>query len=203
MPPVSDRQGEREYWRTLEELAETPEYKELLHREFPEGADLPPQDFSRRRFLQLMGASITFAGFSGCSWPKEEIVPYAHRPEGLSPGVTRRFATTIDDGFSSNGLLVTSYDGRPIKIEGNPGHPIGGGKTDLLAQASVLDVYDPDRSRRVVRRSAGQEVTTGWEEFERSIAGETARLWDAGGAGLAVLTEGSSSPASISPRLRS
>ncbi len=194
MSPVSGRGGEKEYWRTLEELAKSPEYEELLRREFPEGADLPPQHFSRRRFLQLMGASVALAGFSGCRWPKEEIVPYAHRPEGAVPGASRRFATTFEMGHRSTGLLVTSYDGRPIKAEGNPAHPVSAGTTDLYAQASVLGLYDPDRSRAPYRREGNGGAIVTWERFEeeaRHIVTESAAN---GGAGLALLTGRSSSP---------
>ncbi|NNE10400.1 MAG: TAT-variant-translocated molybdopterin oxidoreductase, partial [Gemmatimonadetes bacterium] len=126
----SNRNSEQEYWRSVEQLVDTPEYEEMLVREFPEGADSPPANFSRRRFLALMGASISLAGFSGCRWPKEEIRPFAYRPEGLVPGVPRYYATSFDINGHVNGIVATSYDGRPIKIEGNEVHPLGMGSTD-------------------------------------------------------------------------
>lgn len=191
MSPINSWTEEKEYWRNLEELARTPEYEELVRREFPEGADTPPHDFSRRRFLQLMGASIALAGFSGCKWPREEIVPFALRPDGIAPGITRRFATTFEMGHSSTGVLVTSYDGRPVKVEGNPAHPASGGATDLFAQASVLELYDPDRSRKPATKKGGKAT---WEQFTTEWQPKTAALWERGGEGLAVLSERSSSP---------
>ncbi len=202
MSSIADSRQERDYWRTLDELANTPECREIMKREFPEGADSPPQDFSRRRFLQLMGASIAMTGLSGCKWPKETIVPYANRPEGMVPGVPEEFASTFELGGVANGILVKSYDGRPVKIEGNPLHPASLGATGLFAQASLLDLYDPDRSRSLVRRTAGQEVLPDWDEFRSFIRTRTADLWEEGGEGLAILTEASSSPSLADMRSR-
>ena len=147
MSPVNDNKG-KAYWRSLDDLAETPEFLELVRNEFPSFADEMSSPQSRRRFLKLMGASTAFAGFVACRWPVEEVVPFAHRPAGFVPGSTTRYATSLERGGVATGLLVTSYDGRPIKIEGNPNHPYSLGATSALDQACILDLYDPDRTRQ-------------------------------------------------------
>ncbi len=180
-----------EYWRSLDELARTPEFERAVTREFPDDDwdRLPPA--TRRQFLRVMGASLAFAGLTSCRWPKEEIVPFAHRPEGRVPGVPERFATAIEIGGVALGLLVTSVDGRPIKNEGNPLHPDSLGALPATAQADLLQLYDPDRSRRPVERSGGQEYLRSWDDF---VAWAAARL--AGdGSGVAVLARPTSSPA--------
>ena len=179
-----------QYWRSLDELAQTPEFKEAVQREFPndEWDRLPPA--TRRQFLKVMGASIAFAGLTSCRWPKEEIVPFASRPEGRTPGVPEQYATSMEIGGSGLGLLVTSMDGRPIKNEGNPLHPDSLGALPATAQADILQLYDPDRSQRLVYRQSGQDFLKTWGDFA-AWAGETI---PGNGAGFAVLAEPSSSP---------
>ncbi len=140
-----------DYWRSLEQLADTPEFRAGLERQPALGAD-EALHASRRRFLQTMGASLGLAGLAttGCiRLPEEKLAPYAHRPENRTPGTPVSYATAMEIGGVAQGLLVTSFDGRPIKIEGNPSHPLNRGAADSLAQASVLELYDPDRSRGV------------------------------------------------------
>ena len=182
-------------WRSVEDLAGDPAYRELVGREFPAYADemLAP---SRRDFLRLMGASVALAGMTACRrWPQETIVPFAHQPAGYVPGSTERYATSFDLQGAATGLLVTSYDGRPIKIEGNPSHPQSLGATDAVAQATVLQLYDPDRSTEIVERVRGtgpaarkRDELVAW--IEKQLASFRAR----GGSGLRVLAEPSSSP---------
>jgi molybdopterin-containing oxidoreductase family iron-sulfur binding subunit len=126
------------YWRSLEELERTPEFQEAVRREFPDDDwdQLPPA--TRRQFLMVMGASLAMAGLTACRWPKEEIVPFAHRPEGRVPGVPEHFATSLELGGAALGMLVTSFDGRPIKAEGNPMHPDSLGSLHAIAQAEIL-----------------------------------------------------------------
>ncbi|HHN74430.1 MAG TPA: 4Fe-4S dicluster domain-containing protein [Acidobacteria bacterium] len=187
--PVPDKK----YWRSLGELGETAEFRRWLESEFP--AAMPElSSSSRRSFLRLMGASMALAGLTACRWPKETILPFARRPEGRVPGVPERYATVIDVAGAACGLLVTSYDGRPIKVEGNPRHPISRGATDALAQAAVLELYDPDRSTRLVRREGGQQVHPSWSDFDAFAAGAFAELRSRGGRGLHVLSGANSSP---------
>ncbi|MCZ6543899.1 MAG: TAT-variant-translocated molybdopterin oxidoreductase [Planctomycetota bacterium] len=191
-PPSAEPSG-KAYWRSLDELADTPQFREFLHREFPAGAAEMLDSSERRNFLRIMGASLALAGFglSGCRrWPKEQIAPFAHRPPGRVPGTTQFYATSMELAGVGSGLLITSYDGRPVKIEGNPQHPINRGATDALAQASVLEMYDPDRSRFV--RRGGQRST--WGDFEAWAQPHFSALRNAGGSGLHILSEATASP---------
>lgn len=182
------------YWRSLDELADTPRFRAILEQEFPGGAWERMDAPSRRQFLKLMGASIALAGMTGCRWPKEEIVPYTHRPEGMTPGVPQRFATAMEVGGVATGLLVTSYDGRPIKVEGNPSHPFSQGAASAIHQASVLELYDPDRSRAVVRREGEEVLEQNWDRFAAFGKEHFAELRKKKGKGLAILSEATSSP---------
>src|SRR5918998_3151091 len=142
---LQDKRG-REFWQSLEELAGSEEFEELLHREFPQGASEWDEGSDRRTFLKLMGASLALAGLTGCSYqPPESIVPYVRQPEEIVPGKALYFATAMPFSGGATGLLVRSYMGRPVKVEGNDLHPASLGAADLFAQASVLGLYDPDR----------------------------------------------------------
>ncbi len=179
-----------QYWRSLDELTQTPEFLEAVRREFPEDEwdRLPPA--TRRQFLKVMGASLAFAGLTGCRWPEEEIVPFAHRPSDRTPGVPQQFATAMELAGVATGMLVTSYDGRPIKAEGNPEHPDSLGGLGGIHQASILGLYDPDRSRRILHRDGGQEFVKTWDD----VAAMAAQHLAGTGQGVAVLTGASSSP---------
>jgi MoCo/4Fe-4S cofactor protein with predicted Tat translocation signal len=179
------------YWRSLEEIAQTPEFRDFLAHEFPENADQWGDAFNRRRFLQLMGASFALAGLSACArQPAESIVPYADAPEGLVAGRPLFFATMLPWRGHAIGVLAESHMGRPTKIEGNPDHPASLGSTDVFAQASILQLYDPERSRVVTRDGT---IAT-WDELSSALAtaleGERIRR----GAGLRVLTGTVTSP---------
>jgi len=180
------------YWRSLEELGDTPEFRQYLDAEFPSEAEVPTDALSRRRFLQIMGASVAMAGVVGCRWPEETIVPFAHREEDVMPGQARSFATSFEIGGDVRPLLVTSQDGRPIKVEGNPDHPQSLGAADAYSQALVLGLYDPDRSRRVVHRDGGVRRRS-WNDFESYAAEHFAKM-KGGGDRLVFLVERSSSP---------
>ena len=128
------------FWRSLDEVAETPEFQAMLHREFPEGASEFTDPAGRRDFLRLMGASIALAGAAACTrQPSEQIVPYVKAPEDLIPGKPLFFATAMPFAGTAVPVLVESHMGRPTKIEPNPEHPFTRGGTDLFAQASILD----------------------------------------------------------------
>ncbi len=193
MPPMTKKPTGAAYWRSLDELEGRPEFQEMLGREFPGEVweNIPPA--TRRQFLMVMGASLALAGLTSCRWPREEIVPATHRPEGRDPGVTARFATAMELAGVASGLVVTSYDGRPIKIEGNPKHPASLGAASAIAQASLLELYDPDRSRAIVRRERGTAYPKSWNDLVTFLQdlGETYRR--KGGRGLAVLSEATSS----------
>ena len=178
------------YWRSLAELEETPEFQEFLHREFPVAASEFPDGISRRRWLQLMGASLALGGLSGCRWPTEKIVPLAVRPENRVPGEPQYYATSVELAGAPQHLLVTCLDGRPIKVEGNPQHPGSGGATDRFAQASLLGLYDPDRSDSPQQRQDNQAYPRTWAEFEQFAKTHFAAQQ---GEQLAILIEPSSS----------
>ncbi len=179
-----------QFWRNLDELAGDPEFEQRLGEEFPRLASVwDGTTGDRRRFLQLMAASMALAGAQGCSSPPPEtIMPYVRPPERMTAGVPLHFATAMPRSDGAIGLVVTSHMGRPTKIEGNPLHPGSLGATDALAQASILTLYDPDRSQTVRRRG---EIST-WGE----LLGALREALDAAadGAGVHVLSPPITSP---------
>ena len=182
-----------EYWRGLEELSETEEFRDFLAHEFPENADQwSGSGVDRRRFLQLMSASLALAGLAACTrQPEEKIVPYIEQPEGLVPGKPLFFATALPWRGYAAPVIVESHMGRPTKIEGNPQHPaFPGGGTDVFMQASILDLYDPDRAQ-VVRHEG---TIASWEGFVSAIGPELDALRASGGGGLRLLTPPVTSP---------
>jgi molybdopterin-containing oxidoreductase family iron-sulfur binding subunit len=210
----------QQYWRSLEQLAGTGAVADSLDQEF---ASYDPDTIagtSRRGFMKLMGAAMALAGLTsgGCRrWPKEELTPYSSNPRGITPGVAERYATSWELGGIAASLLVTSFDGRPIKIEGNPDHPASQtkvvdregkavdpkhryGSADAFAQASLLEMYDPERnSDGLINRTGAQEHTT-WEAFTAVARPTFAGLKDKKGAGFAILTEATSSPSVMAQR---
>ncbi len=198
MPPVS----QQDLWRSLEERANAPAFRQQLRDRYPHLAALVLEPASRRGFLKLLGASLAMAGLAGCRRPEERIVPHARRPEGREPGEAEHYATAMDLGGAALGLLVTSVDGRPIKVEGNPLHPASLGATSALAQAAILEMYDPERSTAVARRSGGSREERTWHDWAAFADEHFAALRASGGQGLAVLTEASSSPSLADLRQR-
>src|SRR5260221_2184361 len=135
------------YWRTLEELSNQQAFGELLEREFPRQASEWVDPVSRRSFLKLAGASMALAGLAGCTkQPLEQILPYVRQPEQLVPGKPIFYATAMPFHGHALPLLGGTHEFRPTKVEGNPQHQASMGATDLFAQASILNLYDPDRS---------------------------------------------------------
>ena len=191
-------QSEKQYWRSLSELAETEEFQNYLDKEFVDVQVGQEGSVSRRRFMQLMGASFTLAGTTGCwwegngFWKEEKILPHARRPQGWAPGTTREFSTSFPLNGIAQGLRVTSADGRPVKIEGNPEDAATRGNTTSYAQASVLGLYDPDRSKTPAKAASGGMQSLSLADVEKALAASTADL--AGGLGLAILCETDSSP---------
>jgi MoCo/4Fe-4S cofactor protein with predicted Tat translocation signal len=181
-----------EYWRSLEELAGSSEFQEMMHREFPKGASEWLDAVSRRGFLKLMGASLAMAGMTGCTkQPLEPIVPYVRQPEEVIPGRPLFYATAFTLGGYASPILVESHLYRPTKIEGNEQHPASLGGTDIFAQASILGMYDPDRSQTIAYLG---DVRT-WGNFLEAIRGPLNAQKAVQGAGIRILTPTVSSPA--------
>jgi molybdopterin-containing oxidoreductase family iron-sulfur binding subunit len=201
-----DRNRSGAAWRSLDELADTPEFRAVpgggaAAREFPGyenvfdhggGAEGVPVD--RRRFLQLMGASLALmglGGISGCRRPDTRILPYSRSAGEIVPGMPLYYATSIPRPEGCYPVLVESHEGRPTKVEGNPRHPLSRGASDLKAQASVLDLYDPDRLRDVRHR----DQPSSWQDFDAFATAHFATLLSSGGRGLRFLSEEVPSPA--------
>jgi MoCo/4Fe-4S cofactor protein with predicted Tat translocation signal len=182
----------REYWRSLEELADSDGFQELLEREFPrQAAEWKDDAAGRRQFLKVMGASLALAGLSACTrQPTETIMPYVRQPEEVIPGKPLFFATAVPMTAVALGVLVESHLGRPTKIEGNPGHPASLGATDAIAQASILDLYDPDRSQTLTYLGDIRPWSSFLGAAREALASQTAN----GGAGLRFLTGATTSP---------
>jgi len=179
------------YWRSLDELAQTDEFKEKLELEFPMGADEFKDPAGRRRFLQIMGASLALAGVTGCTrQPKEYIAPYAANPPEQTPGVARHFATVMPLNGYAEPVLVESHENRPTKIEGNPDHPVSGGASSIYAQTSLLDMYDPDRLKTVIERGRA----SGWTPLTTELRREMTLRRSEEGKGLRILTGKVGSP---------
>ena len=208
-PPCPEPLTGPDYWRSLDQLAETPEFREWVEREFPAGASELTDPVSRRHFVKIMSASFMLAGLglTGCRRPVEKIEPFSKMPENYVHGVPQFYATAMPARGSAIPLVVKSHDGRPTKIEGNPLHPDSNGATDLFAQASILNLYDPDRAQRFVRAGnavtreaaldALREVAWSFGGTYQGLGGVDAPPPSAGkasGQGLCFLLERSSSP---------
>jgi molybdopterin-containing oxidoreductase family iron-sulfur binding subunit len=179
------------YWHSLDELASTEEFRAFVEDEFPNRTPDWNDPASRRRFLGLMGASIALAGATACTkQPKESIVPYVRQPEEMIPGKPLFYATAMSVGGISTGVLVESHLGRPTKIEGNPEHPASLGATDAATQASILTLYDPDRSQTVTRNG----YISGWGPFIAALVNAREAAKPKKGAGLRILTGTVTSP---------
>jgi len=180
----------KDYWRSLDQLADTPEFRRFLEQEFPGDAPEFSGSLSRRKFLSLMGASLALAGLAGCRRPVEKIVPYVSQPEEIIPGVPNYYATTMPFGSTAYGLIVECHEGRPTKIEGNPLHPSTQGRSNAFMQAEMLNLYDPDRSKRVLHNG----VESSWDDFVAFWRDQLVKFEATNGEGLAILTEEFSSP---------
>src|SRR5581483_3196042 len=190
-PPESPH-GKR-YWRSLGELNDTAEFRQWLEREFPPGAaELNGDEWSRRDFLRLMGASMALAGIglTSCRRPELHLVPFTKNVEWTIPGKFLYYATAMPRRTGAIPLIATTVDGRPIKLDGNPLHPTTGGATDTFTQASILDLYDPTRSKRFVRNGK----TSKRADFEAYITDLRNKLMADQGDGLAFLVEETNSP---------
>jgi MoCo/4Fe-4S cofactor protein with predicted Tat translocation signal len=192
--------GGKKFWRSLEELADAPEFREFVAREYPQHAEEWDDPVERRTFLKLMGASLALAGLSGCVFqPAEKIVPNVKQPEDMLPGKALFFATASSLGGIATPLLARSNEGRPTKLEGNPDHPNsrngaaedrGSSATDIFSQASILSLYDPDRSQIPLFREESRNWSTFVGELRTALDEQRPKL----GAGIRFLTETITSP---------
>ncbi len=195
IPPIcNEPETGPKYWRSLDQLADRPEVREWMEREFPAGASIAPDGESRRDWMKLMSASFLLGGLggvgAGCRRPEEQLTPFAKQPEGYVHGRAQHFATSLPIRGSAIPLVVKSSDGRPTKIEGNSLIPGGNGGTDAFAQAALLDLYDPDRAHR--HTQAGNDAKI--EAVRDGLAAIAKAAADSQGAGLAFLAGRSSSP---------
>jgi molybdopterin-containing oxidoreductase family iron-sulfur binding subunit len=179
----------KKYWRSLDELANTPEFQAAVEREFPSAAQEWVDPVSRRGFLKLMGASMALAGLAGCTkQPDEPIYPYIKAPEDLILGKPMYFATAHPFSTGAVPLLVKSDEFRPIKIDGNPEHVYNRGGSDPYSQGSLLDLYDPDRSQHVTYRGESRD----WAEFAEALRDKVTSTKD--GTGIYFLSATITSP---------
>ncbi|PYS69584.1 MAG: molybdopterin oxidoreductase, partial [Acidobacteria bacterium] len=202
-----DGRSGKQYWRSLEELADSPAFQEFVVREYPQHAEEWNDPIERRTFIKLMGASLALAGLSGCVFqPPEKIVPYVKQPEENVPGKALFYATAAPLFGAATPVLVRSNEGRPTKIEGNPDHPNnrpgdfpvedpardprGSSATDIFTQASILSLYDPDRSQNLTYR---EDIRT-WTAFVGEMRTALEQQRPKQGAGIRFLTETVTSP---------
>lgn len=184
-----------EQWQALDQFIGSPQFQETLKNEFPEDAPEWLDPVTRRRFLQMSGASIALATAVGCNpslkpAPERKVLPYVKKPEAITPGVPLFFTSTLTLGGYGLGVLVKSHEGRPVKVEGNPSHPASLGSTDLFAQASVLGVYDPDRSKSCMNNG----VSCTWDKVRGKLLEVVDQQRAKKGAGFRIVTDATTSP---------
>jgi molybdopterin-containing oxidoreductase family iron-sulfur binding subunit len=195
----AELEGKRgqEYWRTLDEVSQTPEFNTWFEDEFPNRKDLLTLD--RRTLLKFAGASLALAGLTGCRGvflPEEKLVPYVKAPEELVPGKALFYASAVTLAGYATGVLVEQHEGRPIKLEGNPDHPASLGALGSISHAEVLNFYDPDRAQSVLERRnllESDEIST-WEQFQKMLKEQMESRVATGGKGVAVLFGAITSP---------
>lgn len=199
-PIAPEEKGATKYWKSIEGKENPAEVAARVDAEFPLGVGEVP-GVSRRSFLQVAGAGATLLGLEACiRRPDEKILPYSQAPEYLNPGSPMHFATVTNDRGEAVGLLVNSFEGRPTKIEGNPAHPSSLGATDVNTQASILDLYDPDRSNSPAKVENGQFTNATFADWDAELASLITKHAADAGAGLRILSEPTNSPSFV--RLR-
>ncbi len=189
--------GQNKYWGSLSALYDTPEHQAGEKREFTEPPGLnPPDGTTRREFLKLMGASLMMATVGCTRRPVEKIIPYVHQPEEITPGMAAWYASTCGGCSAACGIVAKVREGRPVKLEGNPEHPLSRGGLCARGQASLLDLYDPDRLQHPLKvaRGAGSHTDTTWESADAAIVAQL-KTMQSSGKNVAVLTGATSSSA--------
>jgi MoCo/4Fe-4S cofactor protein with predicted Tat translocation signal len=193
-PTCPEPESGRKYWRSLDQLAETPEFRTWVEREFPAGASEWEDPLSRRHFVKIMSASFLLGGLgmagSGCRRPEQHILPFGKMPENYVHGVAQFYATAMPTRTGAIPLVVKANDGRPTKVEGNVLHPDSNGGTDRYAQASILNLYDPDRTQTFVHNGSVSTPEAALDALSALGRGYQAK----GGQGLAFLVEPGTSP---------
>jgi molybdopterin-containing oxidoreductase family iron-sulfur binding subunit len=174
------------YWKSLNELAKNQEYQKFVDREFPENASELSDGFSRRGFLAIMGSAVLLASCDFARRPVQKILPYSKQPEDIVPGIPLFYASSMPFQGSLTGLVVENHEGRPTKVEGNDMHPASLGGTSIFNQASVLGMYDPDRSKKVLRKGTDSTVND-FISFAKNHFADTNKR-------IAFISEASSSP---------
>jgi len=184
-------QNAKRYWRSVSELERRESFLKDLGREFPAGDTLTDEEREngRRDFLKIMGASVGLMGLASCRRPLTTILPYTQHVEWMVPGKALMYATTMPCGGGATPLVVTTHEGRPTHVTGNPLHPLGGG-IDSFAQASVLDLYDPERSQKPL--GMGKDLS--WAKANELLAAVSAEAKKSAGAGLGIVIGATSSP---------
>jgi molybdopterin-containing oxidoreductase family iron-sulfur binding subunit len=203
IPPVcNEPESGPKYWRSLDQLADRPEFRKWMDQEFPIGASIAPTGETRRDWMKLMSASFLLAGVGGmaggCRRPEEHLLPFAKQPENYTHGGWQYFATSMPSRGGAVPLVAKSSDGRPTKLEGNPLHPDGNGGTDVFAQAALLNLYDPDRAARHTLN--GNDVKV--EKVRDALAAVGKKFAATAGDGLAFLSERGTSPSLNALRTR-
>ena len=185
MPQIKKNKTEKTYWRSLQDKMDSKEIESFIVNEFPAGTVEVSETMTRKKFLSLMGASMAMAGLVGCRKPVQKILPYVNAPEDIVPGIPNYYATTMSMGLNSFGVIVESHEGRPTHIEGNQGHPASKGGINPQVQASILDLYDPDRLKSPMYNSKSISLT--------NLKKQLPSLENNGG-GVAVLSGSFNSP---------
>ncbi len=204
---TSTKVGKQDYWRSLSELEGSPEFDQFLHREFPQAASEFPEGVSRRRWLKLMSASLALGGVAGCRYGPDQIASFVVRPANTNPGIAKHYATNFQLAGRAVHALITNYEGRPLKVDGNANHPLmvatepndlkeagqrfASAGTDAFTQACILGLYDPDRLSGVISKDNSAAT---WDDFSKAAATSYSALKANGGKTLAILMSPSLSP---------
>ncbi|MCU0711140.1 MAG: TAT-variant-translocated molybdopterin oxidoreductase [Pirellula sp.] len=218
---LTGQEHQQRYFRSIDELQQTPEFQQFVTREFPQAASEFPEGVSRRRWIQMMGASLALGGVAGCRYHREEIGAFVVRPEGRVPGIPEYFATNFEWAGSVVNALIANLEGRPLKVDGNPDHPayansqpknftenkkLRSAGTTAITQASILSLYDQDRIanpllreklRSSPKKFSSEEAankTAAWDAFSQFIEDQKKVLAGTQGEGLAILFEPTQSP---------
>ena len=184
------KESNKIYWKSIKDKNNSEEIKSLIENEFPAGTVELAETMTRKKFLSLMGASMAMAGLVGCRKPAQKILPYIQAPEEIIPGIPNYYASTMPFGMNSFGIVVESHEGRPTHIEGNSLHSSSKGSVNPFIQASILDLYDPDRMKYIYSSSGKSSI----DNFKKSIKEISGVFKDKDGEGLAVLSSSFRSP---------